>query len=135
MSDPVAAEVAEDEFLRLCEALDVDLDGMDAEDAESFEDIKRPIVRALRRGRLTIDEAGQPTVRLKFPIGDVAEVTFYRPTGATIMAAGDSRKKNEIEKLNLMMADITKQPSSVFAKMDYVTDGKLCQGITRLFLA
>lgn len=135
MSDPIAREVAEDEFARLCDALDVDTEDMDAEDQESFDDLKRVIVNAIRKGRLTIDEIGQPTVALKFPVGEIRSVTFFRPKGEHIMSLGDSRKKNDLEKLTLAMADITKQPSSVFTKMDYASDGKLCQRVVRLFLA
>jgi hypothetical protein len=130
----VAKEVAEEEFARLCDALDLDLEGFDDDEQEKFDGIKHDVVRAIERGRVTVDQEGQVTIQLKRPVGEVGAITFTRPTGASLMAIGDSRKKNEVEKLLLLMADLSGQPSVVFTRMDYLADGKLCQKVVSLFL-
>lgn len=134
MTDVVSPQVAEDEFRRMCEVLDIELDDLDEEDQTALDDLKKPILKAIQKGKVTIDEKGQPTIQLMYPVGEVSSVTFYRPTGQTLIAAGDSKAKNDTTKLWGTMADFTRQPSTLFGKMDYRVDFKICMSFVRLFL-
>ena len=58
----VATEVAEQEFVRFIEAMDLDVDPKDwsDDDKKSYEDTKRKIIRAMERGDLVINDDGVP---------------------------------------------------------------------------
>jgi hypothetical protein len=65
--------------------------------------------------------------------GDGDPITFYEPTGASLMAMDRKKKAEDIGKLYATMADMTKQPIKRFAGMKY-RDLKVCIAITSLFL-
>lgn len=130
----IAPEVAEDEFNRMCAAMDLDLEDMDQEDQDSFEPLKKTVTKAILRGRVTVSELGLPTVTLKFPVGEVTQVAFKRPTGGTLVALGDTKSTNNITKTFAFLADLTGSPRAAFDRMD-LKDFKLCQALTQLFLA
>lgn len=137
MSDPsehetIAADVAEHEFMRFVEAMDLDVDptGWDDEDKRSFEEAKRKLVSALRSGKLVIDEHGQPVFTPSQPPTD--PITFYEPTGATLMAMDQKKKNHDVAKMYAAMADMTRQPMTRFSKM-VNRDVKICTAIASLF--
>ena len=70
MTDKIVQEVAEAEFERFAELMDLDVNpsGMDAEDKKGFDQQKERIVSAIRSGSLALRPAihlgnWQPTVR------------------------------------------------------------------------
>jgi hypothetical protein len=134
MSDKIAKEVAEQEFNRFVECMDLDVEpaDMDEDDRKGFDMQKRRIISAIEAGALTINDQGEPTYtpqRTK----DAEPITFYEPTGASLMAM-DRRKKNEdVGKMYAIMGDITKTHANTFSKMK-MADLKVCQAITTLFL-
>lgn len=79
----VAAEVAEQDFERICDFFDVELDesALDAEDKADLAGIKSKIVKNICTGRLTVGDNGQPTYTLK----DGTAMTFKQPTGAILL--------------------------------------------------
>lgn len=129
--EKVAKEVAEAEFDRFIDAMDLDTDKarMDPDDVKSFEDVKGKFVRAMMRGQLVVDDKGQPVVTTH----DGTRLTFYEPTGASF-AAMDSRKKGQdVGKMLAMMADMCRVAPAVFSKLPN-RDFKICQALIQLFL-
>jgi hypothetical protein len=132
----VAKEVAEEEFNRFAEAWDLDSDvsTMEEEDRQSFEVVKRRVVRKIESGHLTVDEAGTPTYRPMAPTLDsAAEIVFTLPTGQALIQWDKFKDRQQIHKLNAFMGSMTGQPPVLFAKMDG-RDLKVCQSIAQLFL-
>ena len=134
MSDPkIIKEMAEQEFDRFIEAMDIEADPleMDDEDKEQFKKQKSLVVARIMAGNVIIDDAGQPVYTVKQGDGD--PITFYEPTGASLMAMDRKKKAEDIGKLYATMADMTKQPIKRSAGMKY-RDLKVCIAITSLFL-
>jgi hypothetical protein len=128
----VALEVAEAEFDRFLESMDLEVDfsTMDEDDRKSFESNKRKFTRAVQRGQLCVNEKGEPVYK---PIsGDV--ITFHEPTGATLMALDTVKKGADVQKSFAAMAEMTKTPRSVYAQMPQ-RDLAVCQSVFVLFLA
>jgi len=127
----VATEVAEQEFERFIEAMDLDIDTsrMDVDDTRSFEEAKHIIVRAMERGSLVVDENGQPV----YTLSGGERITFYEPTGATFMAMDNKKRGQDVAKLVAIMADMTRQPAATFSKLPN-RDFKVCRTLVTLFL-
>ena len=126
----VARDVAEHEFERFAEAMDLDFDpaGWDDDDLSSFDKAKKTLVGAIVAGRLVVDEEGQPVFS---PIGG-GTITFHEPNGAALMAMDQKKKGHDIGKLFATMAAMTKQSIKRFANMPN-RDLKVCTAITTLF--
>jgi len=134
MSAPmVAPEVAEAEFERFVEVMDLDVDStdMDAEDRKSLDDSKRRFIRAVVCGSLVVNESGEPVFTPT--VGDRAEITFYEPDGTALMAMDRAKKGHDVEKTNLVLAALTKQLPKRFAAMKN-RDLKLCQAILCFYM-
>lgn len=130
----VATDVAEEEFDRFCEAMDLDVDpkGMDDEDKKSFNDARRKLVRAIELGRLAIDEKGQP-VYTPYESALKTPITFREPTGASLMAMDHKKKNHDVSKMFATMADMSGQPITRFASM-LKRDLNVCLAVTNLFM-
>ena len=129
----VAEEVAVAEFDRFVEAMDLDVDPkrMDEEDLKSYQAARGRVVDAIIDGHLVIDEEGRP---IYTPRKDNTEpITFYEPTGASLMAMDGKRKGRDVGKMFATLADITRQSEQRFAKMSN-RDIKVCLAIVALFL-
>ncbi|MEC7520170.1 MAG: hypothetical protein VYE22_09915 [Myxococcota bacterium] len=122
----VADEVAEHEFTRFVEAMDLDLDPehMSEEDRAGFEQQKRYFLGAVQEGRLTVDERGQPV----FQPSSGGALKFREPNGAALMEMDKGKRNENQRKLHLLMAAITKSPPARFAKMPK-RDLKVCTAI------
>jgi hypothetical protein len=130
----VATEMAEQEFERFAEAMDLDLDpkGMDDEDKKSFEQFRRRVVAALESGHVEVNENGEPVVHPR-TTEDKTPIVFREPTGATIMAMDQKRKDHDVAKQMAMLAAMTGRNPGFFATMGN-RDLKLCNAILLLFL-
>jgi hypothetical protein len=132
----VATEVAEQEFARFLEAMDLvekcDSKNLDADDAKSFLDVKRIIVGAMETGHLVIDDKGQPVYTAK--LDDAGPIVFYEPDGAALMAIDQAKRGEDMKKAMRILSAMTKENPSRFAKMK-LRDLKVCQAIQNLFLA
>lgn len=134
MSDKIAKEVAEQEFDRFVEAMDLDVDpvDMDEEDKKGYHQQRDRVIAAIQAGTLTINDNGEPVFtpqRTK----DAEPLTFHEPTGASLMAMDRKKKTEDVGKMYAVMAEITKSHPSTFAKMK-MADLKVCQAVTTLFL-
>jgi hypothetical protein len=130
----VAPEVAADEFDRMCDAIDLDLSDLTEEETKTLDALKKLVVKAITSGRITVDEKGQPTIALKYPVGEFKDVTLFRPNGEMLLAAGDPKLKNEVERTFALLADFTKKPVALFRKMEARPDLQLCKAVLQLFL-
>lgn len=134
MKEKVALEVAEQEFNRFVEAMDLDVDpaDMDEDDKKGFEQQRDRVVSAIQFGSLVISDSGEPVFtpqRSK----DIDQITFHEPTGASLMAMDRKKKTEDVGKLYAAMGDMTKTHAGVFSKMK-MADLKVCMAITTLFL-
>ncbi len=131
----IALEVAEQEFDRFTDFMDLDVDEttMDKEDLKGFKETKSKVIGALMRGSLIINDESLP-VFTPIRSTDTNPITFYEPTGSSLMAMDQKKKDEDVGKLYAAMADITTQPPKVFSKMKYA-DVKVCTAIVTLFLA
>lgn len=134
MNDKVAKEVAEEEFNRFVECMDLDVDpaDMDEDDRKGFVQQKDRVIAAIQSGALVISDKGEPTYTPQ-RTNDVEPITFYEPTGASLMAMDRKKKTEDIGKLYAAMGDMTKTHANVFSKMK-MADLKVCMAITTLFL-
>lgn len=129
----VSIELAAQDFDRFIEAMDIEanLADMDEDDKSGFNQQKARVMQSITSGTVVIDDEGQPVFTPKRSGGD--PITFYEPTGASLMAMDRKKKAEDVGKLYATMADMTKQPAKRFANMKYA-DLKVCIAITTLFL-
>jgi len=136
MSEPkVCLEVAEVEFKRFVEsmALDCNESSMNEEESSDFNDQKQKLLKAIIKGSLVVNENGEP-IYTPQRTADAKPITFYEPTGASLMAMDRKKKSEDVAKLFATMGDITKTNAKTFANMKNA-DLKICMAITTLFLA
>lgn len=130
----VAREVAEAEFERFVETMDLDVDEsrMDTEDRKSFDELKERLLRAIETGLLVVDDKGQPVYTPRAGT-HTQPITFHEPTGASFMAMDTKKKDQSVAKMYAVMADMTHLDQKVFAAMP-ARDLKICQAVVTLFL-
>jgi hypothetical protein len=130
----IALEVAEAEFNRFADAmeLDVSTDSMDEEDKKGFEQQKSVLLKAIQKGALVFNEAGEP-IYTPQRTDDADPITFYEPTGASLMAMDKRKKTEDVGKMYALMGDMTKTSAATFSRMK-MADLKVCQAIAVLFL-
>lgn len=131
----VANEVAEAEFERFLEVMDLDFDakGMDDEDRKGFLDSKQKFIRAIRRGSLVVNDRGEPVFT---PVKDQSQrpITFHEPDGACMMARDQKKASHDVAKMYATLAAMTHEDAKRFARMPS-RDLKVCEAILLLFLA
>lgn len=128
----VAQEVAEAEYERMLEKMDLHFDGMNDEEEESLGQHRRRIIRAIMEGRLVVDEKGQPTFT---PVSGGDAITFREYTGRSLMSIDGKPRKKSWDATNMMdlMADMTKTPRAIYAAMPQ-RDLKVCMAVSILFM-
>jgi len=129
----VDRETAEREFARFCDAMDIDNDtgAMDQEDADSFAQQRRNIVRAMERGKLVINEDGEAVISPDSVAVNGGSITFHEPTGADKMEIDKHRQGQNMHAMYAAMGSATKQPSKVYANMKQ-RDLKVCEAVFAL---
>lgn len=131
MSDKtkVAAEVAEQEFNRLCDHIDVDTDlsDMDEEDRASFDQHKRTLVRAIQLGRLRVEDSGLPV----YTTFGGEDLPFIEPTGGVLLNGG--KKDSDTKKMYMMISELTSGKAQC-GKLP-MKDVKVLLAVAALFLA
>jgi len=130
----VATEVAEQEFERFLESMDILIDPtkLDAEDLTAFNKQKQKIVWSIERGYLIINEEGEP-VYTPWKTENIDAITFHERTGASLMAIDGKKKGHDVAKTYAMMADLTGTHPSVFAKLRGM-DIKVCESLFNLLM-
>lgn len=130
----VSKDMAEEEFQRFVDSMVIDVDetDMDAEDLTAFRKQKKKIINAICNGSLIFNENGEAVYTpQRSPID--CEITFHERTGASIMAMNGMKKNYDVAKMYAVMADMTKVPSTTFAKMKGI-DIKICEAIFALLM-
>jgi len=136
MSDKIAQEVADAEFERFVDAMDLDVDTakMDAEDVTAFNKTKSRLIRAIQSGALSFNEDGESVYTPQHKRSKHKDaITFHERTGASLMATDGKKKNCDAAKTYAMMADMCKLHPSVFAGM-VGTDIKICEAIFALLM-
>lgn len=134
----IAAEVAEAEFDRWAEAMDLkrklEHPQMNAESKEGLAVQKRVLLDAMMCGNLVVDDAGQFVFTPQ--LGNQAPITFFEPDGACLMSVDQIAKQGhrEVAKGFAILGAMTKQGSARFAGMK-VRDYSVCEAVQVLFLA
>lgn len=134
--DKISKDAAEHEFGRLVDSweLDGDTSSMDDEDRDSFEALKRRVVLAICKGRLSIEDDGTVSYELLAPkVPDVPALSFRVPTGSAVLSWDKYKERQSIHKLNAFMGEMSGQSPAVFASMDG-RDLKIVQALAQLFL-
>lgn len=132
----VAKEVAEAEFDRFVDAMDLDLDtaDMDAEDLTAFNKQKRRILNAMQAGSLLINDKGEAVYAPQNPKSKYKEaITFHERTGASLMATDGKKKNQDAAKTYAMIADITGLHPGVYAGLVGI-DIKVCEALFALLM-
>lgn len=124
----------ESEFERFADVMDIDTDvtGMDEESREGFQQQKDKIIKAMMRGNLIVNEAGEPVFTPKHD-EHRNPITFKMPTGAALMAMDKKKKSEDMGKMYAAMGEICGVPVKTFALMA-MPDLKVCLAVTSLFL-
>lgn len=136
MKEKVAVEVAEQEFERFVEAMDLDLNtsDMDADDLAGFNKQKRRIIRAITRGHLVFNENGEAVYTPKHPRTSHKDpITFHERTGASIMAMDGKKKGHDAAKMYSILAEMCKVHPKTFAGM-VGEDVKVCEALFALLM-
>jgi hypothetical protein len=130
----ISVEMAEQEFDRFAEAMDLEFDtaNMDSEDVKGFEQQKSVITKAIQKGSLIIDDNGQPVYTPQRTDG-INPIVFHEPTGASLMAMDGGKKTEDVKKLYHVMADVTERDAKLFSSMK-MADLKVCMAVITLFL-
>lgn len=118
----VARDVCIAEFEKLCDARRIlrDLTLMNEPERALFEARKRPIIHAMQRGELVIKD-GNPvfTPPGKDDKGEPYKpITFYRATGATLMAGDGYGPNHGISRLVAVGTELTKTVPGHLSKLD-----------------
>lgn len=136
MTDKIALEVAEQEFGRFVDEMDLDLDTsqMDAEDLTAFNKQRNRIVRAIQSGHLIINENGEPVYTPWRASSKIKEpITFRERTGASLMAMDGKKKGHDVTKTYAIMGDMCGVHPNVFAGLSG-PDIKVCEAIFALLM-
>tara|TARA_R100000541_G_scaffold18689_2_gene28558 strand:+ start:8611 stop:9021 length:411 start_codon:yes stop_codon:yes gene_type:complete len=127
-------ESAEAEFNSMCEFFDIDTDtsDLDGDELETFERLKGKVVKALRKGTLTLGDGGQPTYTTKAGTA----MTFRLPNGAILLTEVKGVGKNDGTGMRRMFSIIGELTGGVTspAKLSLRDTGVLTS-IVNLFLA
>lgn len=132
----ISPEVAEAEFQRFAEAMDLDVDvsKLDAEDLTAFNKNKDRILRAMSSGALLINENGEAVFTPQRPGSKNKDpITFHERTGASLMAMDGKKKGHDVAKTYAVMADMCKVHQSTFAGMTG-SDVKVCEALFALLM-
>lgn len=132
----VARDVAEAEFDKFVEEMDLDVDEsrMDSEDLTSFGKQKNRIICAIERGHMVINENGEAVYTPHHRDTKHREaITFRERTGASLMAQDGKKKNYDVAKTYAIMGDMCKVHPNIFAGMKG-TDIKTCEAIYALLM-
>jgi hypothetical protein len=136
MNDLIAAEVAEGEFDRFADSMDLELDPatMDEDDLANFKKVRARLVKAIRNGSLTINETGEAVYTPRNPKTKTTDpITFHERTGSSIMAMDGKKKNEDVRKTYAVMAEMCGVHPNIFAGMVGI-DGKVCEAIFALLM-
>lgn len=126
---------AELDFARFCAAWRIDLDEetMSEQLHEDFENSKRKIINAFRRGDALLNEKDQIVYTLYKPFPNLTEVICRRPTGAHFEKMDGIGRYKEVRKMNNFFAAALGIVPGFLSKMDGI-DVLFIQKVYLLFM-
>lgn len=135
MTEVLAREVAEAEFDKFCDDMDIDrnVDKMNEKDAEGFNENKEIIIKAMVTGRLVLNDDSEP-VYTPVRTGVSNPLTFREPSGVDLMAMDRKKSGEDVGKMYALMDSMTKSVPGTCSKLRGI-DRKVAQAITVLFMA
>jgi hypothetical protein len=105
----VAPEAALAEFERLADAADVDIDvdGMDEEDAAEVVEVRDLVTAAIEKGLVSVDDKGQAVMA----VADGNPITFRVPKGSDLMIMASATDTKRMQAMVSFVCSITGQDS------------------------
>lgn len=125
----VAPDVAEDEFWRWAEAMDLLIEPGDID--EEQQTAKKRIIRAIKRGHLVIDEDGYAVFTPYCSVSSYTDSLKFREPDGAVFSSSDKKKQNErFGGAHAQMAALCKVHPNVFGS-DKIRgeDYKICQAL------
>ncbi|MCH9837697.1 hypothetical protein K0U83_18690 [bacterium] len=132
----IAREVAEQEFERFADEMDLDVEttGLDAEDLAALTKQKNRIIKSIEQGALVINENGEAVYTPSNARSKHQEaIVFHERTGASLMAMDGKKKGHDVAKTYAVMADMCKVHPNVFAGLVGI-DAKVCEALFALLM-
>jgi len=132
----VAKEVAEVEFDRFIEDMDLDFDesAMDQEELRDYLKHKNKIIKSIMRGDLVINESGEPVYTPRNPgSGYKDPITFHERTGASLIAMDGKKDSHNVGKMYAVLSNLCKIHAGNFSKLQGV-DIKVCEALFVLLM-
>lgn len=128
----VAKEVAEQEFLRMCDGnrIDTDESELDKEELKEWREMRDPVVQDICKGRLAIDGEGRPV----YTTDAGKALTFKRATTATFIALETHGKGKDVSNMIAAVGDLTGTGKGELSNL-IARDFHAVSRIARLFLA
>ena len=130
-------ETAESEFLKWCDLLELDCEEsqMDEDDLLEFGKIKKSFIFAFRKGRLSLTEDDELSLRLKKPIEGNEYLVFPSDFNSSSFVMMDRTKaKESMKKIFSFLGGWAKIDPKSIHNMQAI-DTKLCLSIVTLFLS
>ena len=132
----IAPEVAEADFNRFVESMDLDLDttDMDVEDLTAFKKQKKRVIKSIVDGNLIVNDDGEAVFtpsnkRSKYD----KPITFHERTGASLMAMDTKKNNHNVAKTYAVMADMCEVSPKVFSGLAG-SDIKICEALFALLM-
>jgi len=132
----IVPEMAEAEFNRFVELMDLDLDTseMDAEDLTAFKKQKKRIIKSITTGDLIVNDEGEAVFTPSNARSKHKDaLTFHERTGASLMAMDTKKNNHNVAKTYAVMADMCQVPQKVFAGLAG-SDIKVCEALFALLM-
>lgn len=101
----IPAEMAEEEFIRMCDAVGIDHDmtGETQETIDGFNDIKRKLVKAFMLGDLILSDSGMPI----YTTMAGKRLEFKEMTGAVLMSMDRVKEGENTKKMFTALNELT----------------------------
>jgi len=132
----IAKEVAEVEYDRFLEQMDllIDPNDMELEDKSNYQKTRARIIRAICRGHLVINDDGEAVYTPQHPKSVYKEpITFHERSGASVVVMDGKKKDHDISKGYAAMAEMCRIQPKNFATM-VGEDIKICEAIFALLM-
>ena len=133
-STKIGREVAEQEFQRFVDLMNLDVEEsyLNDEDKAGLATNRHRFIRAVEAGSLVVDESGIPIFTPQ-KSDHCDPITFYEPTGASLMSMDRKKEGADVGKMFTIMADFTKTDQGRFAGLK-IADLNVCMAISMLYL-
>lgn len=129
----VALEVAENEFDRLCALSRVSTDAADMteEEAATFAELRKKLVRAIMRGSLVVDASGVATYQ---PPVAGSKAFAFKNLMASALIGSNGKQQDQMSKTLQIIAAMTERTPAEVARLA-IPDLKMCGSLVTLFMA